>query len=122
LSSWFANLVAVFADPCPSGNQPAALVRRQADRIVQLEETVARQADLIAELQRRLGADSSSSSKPPSSDPPWAKPAPKRSSRTRSERKPGKQPSESGSSRSLADNPNHTVPLEPPAAAAAGRR
>ena len=38
---------------------------------MQLEETVARQADLIAELQRRLGADSSNSSKPPSSDPPW---------------------------------------------------
>ena len=38
---------------------------------MQLEETVARQADLIAELQRRRGADSSNSSKPPSSDPPW---------------------------------------------------
>jgi len=71
LWSWFAHLVAVFADPCPSCNQLAALVRRQADRIVQLEETVARQADLIAELQRRRGADSSNSSKPPSSDPPW---------------------------------------------------
>jgi transposase len=64
-------MFAVFADPCPSCNQLAASIRRQADRIVQLEETVARQVDLIAELQRRLGADSSNSSKPPSSDPPW---------------------------------------------------
>lgn len=104
----------MFADSCPSCDELAALVRRQADRIAQLEETVAQQADLIAQLQRLLGADSSNSSKPPSSDAPWAKPARRRSSRTRSGRKPGKQPGESGSSRSLTDNPNHTVQLEPP--------
>jgi hypothetical protein len=48
-----ANLVAVFADPCPSRSQLAALFR-QADRIVQPEETVARQADLIAMCVRPI--------------------------------------------------------------------
>ncbi|MCA1694269.1 MAG: DUF6444 domain-containing protein [Actinobacteria bacterium] len=54
---------------------------------------IAEQSDRIAELERKLGADSSNSSRPPSLDAPWAKkPAPKRSSRTRSGRKAGKQP------------------------------
>src|SRR5215469_13410744 len=74
----------------------------------------------VAELERRLGADSSNSSRPPSSDAPWAKPARKRSSRARSGRKPGKQPGESGSSRSLTDDPNHTVRLAPDSCQACG--
>jgi transposase len=95
-------------------------IAAQADQIAALERVVsgqadqiAAQADQIAALERRLSADSSNSSKPPSSDKPWAKPARKRSSRTRSGRKPGKQPGESGSSRSLTDDPNHTVRLQP---------
>ena len=60
-----------------------------------------------AELKRQVAADSSNSSRPPSSDAPWAKkPAKKRSSRTRSGRKPGKQPGASGSSRGLVDDPD----------------
>jgi hypothetical protein len=68
------------------------------------------QADRIAELQRRLGADSSNSSRPPSSDAPWDKTrAKKRSSRTRSGRNPG--PRSVGASclpaRPLLDNLTH---------------
>jgi Family of unknown function (DUF6444) len=56
----------------------------------------------VAELERRWVGDSSNSSRPPSSDAPWSKkPATKRSSRSRSGRKPGKQPGASSSSRSL---------------------
>lgn len=67
------------------------------------------QADRIAELERRLGASSATSSRPPSSDPPWAKnPAPKRSSRTRSGRNPGKQPGAASSSRRLVEDPDET--------------
>ena len=87
----------------------------------ELRELVAAQAELIerltarvAELERRLGADSSNSSRPPSSDPPWSKkPAKLRSSRERSGRKPGKQPGDPGVSRSLSDNPDRVVPVEP---------
>ena len=67
-----------------------------------------------AELKRQLGQNSSNSSRPPSSDAPWAKvPAKKRSSRTRSGRKPGKQPGASSFSRSLVDNPDDTREIHP---------
>lgn len=87
----------------------------------ELAELVAVQAELIekltariAELERRLSADSSNSSRPPSSDAPWdKKPAKQRSSRQRSGRKPGKQPGDPGVSRSLSDAPDRVVPIEP---------
>jgi transposase len=65
--------------------QVVELSRRNAE----LEGIVGQQADKIAELERRLGEDSSNSSRPPSSDAPWSKkPARKRSSRTRSDASP----------------------------------
>jgi transposase len=82
--------------------------------LAELRRVVAAQAERIAELERRLSADSSNSSRPPSSDVPWdKKPAKKRSSRGRSGRKAGKQPGASSSSRSLVDDPDDTVVLEP---------
>ena len=62
----------------------------------------------IAELERRLGSDSSNSSKPPSSDPPYRKPQ-RSSSRTSSGRRPGKQPGAGGSTMPLVDDPNETI-------------
>jgi hypothetical protein len=68
------------------------VIAEQADRI-------AEQADRILELERRVGQDSSTSSRPPSLDAPWDKqPAKKRSSRNRSGRKPGKQPGSASAS------------------------
>lgn len=68
----------------------------------------------IAELERQLAADSSNSSRPPSSDAPWIKkPAKKRSSRTKSGRKPGKQPGTSSASRSLTDDPDDRLAIGP---------
>jgi len=82
-----------------------------------VEELVGENSQLRAEnaeLRRRLGQDSSNSSRPPSSDPPWEKkPAPKRSARGRSGRKPGKQPGAPGVSRSLVDDPQESVELAP---------
>ena len=90
-------------------------------RLALVEAAVAERDLLIAglraenaELRRRLGLDSSNSSRPPSSDPPWnKKPAKARSSRKRTGRKPGKQAGDPGVSRSLSDNPNRVVPIEP---------
>jgi transposase len=98
-----------------------ALLERVLARVAELEaalverdRVIAEQGERIAELERRLGKDSSNSSRPPSSDAPWEKkPAKKRSSRGRSGRKPGKQPGASSSSRSLVDDPDETVVIEP---------
>ena len=92
----------------------AELVASQAELIALQAEQIEKLTARVAELERRLAADSSNSSRPPSSDPPWAKkPARQRSSRERSGRKPGKQPGDPGVSRSLSDNPDRRVPIEP---------
>jgi transposase len=98
-----------------------ALLERVLARVAELETVVAErdrviaeQGERIAELERRLGQDSSNSSRPPSSDAPWEKKsAKKRSSRGRSARKPGKQPGAVSSSRSLIDDPDEIVLIEP---------
>jgi transposase len=98
----------------PTYEQLLALVDELSQRNAELERVVAVQADRIAELQRRLGADSSNSSRPPSADLPWEKrAAAKRSSRTRSGRNPGKQPGAEGSSRSLVADPDRVVVISP---------
>ena len=90
--------------------QNAALRAENAE----LKRMLAELSDRVAELERRLSADSSNSSRPPSSDAPWDnKPARKRSSRTWSGSKPGKQPGASSASRSLVEDPDDTVVIEP---------
>ena len=92
-----------------------ALVERLLARVRELElVVVVGQADRIAELERRLGRDSSTSSRPPYSDAPWDKqPAKKRSARSRSGRKPGKQPGGVSVSRSLVEDPDETFEVAP---------
>lgn len=97
----------------PTYEQLSVLVEEMRARNAELERIIAEQADEIAELKRRLAADSSSSSRPPSSDFPWDKPAKKRSSRTRSGRGPGKQPGASSASRSLVDDPDDRLEIRP---------
>lgn len=93
--------------PEPTYDELAELVAVQAR---QIEVLTAR----IAELERRLDADSSNSSRPPSSDSVYTKkPAKARSSRQRSGRKPGKQPGDPGVSRSLSEAPDRLVPIGP---------
>lgn len=65
-----------------------------------------------AELKRRLGQNSQNSSKPPSSDSPFAKPVPK-SLRRKSGRKPGGQPGHRGSTLALVDDPDERKRHEP---------
>lgn len=89
-------------------------VRELESMVVQQERVIAKQADRIVELERRLGQDSSTSSRPPSSDAPWDKqPARKRSSRSRSGRKPGKQPGSASVSRGVVDDPDETFEVAP---------
>lgn len=90
-----------------------ALVEQLLARVAELETALAQRDQRIAELERRFTADSSNSSRPPSSDAPWEKnPAKKRSSRGRSGRKLGKQPGASSVSRSLTDDPDDVIVIE----------
>jgi transposase len=88
-----------------AGLREAVAVRD--DRIALLEARIR-----IAELQRRLDADSSKSSRPPSSDSPYRKPV-RRSSRKSSGRRPGKQPGDPGRTMPLVDDPDETVTCDP---------
>jgi len=91
-----------------------ALVEQLLARVAELETALTQRDQRIAELERQLGADSANSSRPPSSDAPWAKkPAKTRSLRTRSGRKPGKQPGAPSVSRSLVDDPDGVFELAP---------
>ena len=66
----------------------------------------------IVELTARLGQNSQNSSRPPASDSPFVKPAPK-SLRRQSGRKPGGQPGHPGSTLALVANPNERLRHEP---------
>ena len=78
---------------------------RQAERIEQLEAEV-------AELRWQVRQNSRNSSKPPSSDSPFTKPA-VRSLRRKSGRKPGGQPGHPGSTLALVTNPDQRLRHEP---------
>lgn len=94
--------------------QLLARVTELETALAQRDQVIAEQADRIVVLERQVGADSANSSRPPSSDAPWVKkPAKKRSSRTRSGRKPGKQPGSTSVSRSLIDDPDAVFEVAP---------
>lgn len=96
-------------------------------RLAALEAALAQRDLLIAtlqaenaELRRRSGLDSRNSSKPPSSDSPFVKPAP-RSLRRASGRKPGGQPGHPGSTLAQVAEPDEIVVHEPAACSGCGR-
>ena len=95
-------------------DQLLALVEQLRAESSELRRVVREQAEEIAELKRRLAGDSSRSSRSPSLDALWRKkPAQKRSSRSRSGRKPGKQPGALSTSRRLVDDPDEVKEIEP---------
>jgi transposase len=89
----------------------------------ELQSQAAVLADRVAQLERRAGRDSSSSNRPPSSDSPYTKqpPSKDRSLRRRSDRKPGKQPGESGATLAQVSDPDRTVVCPPKRCAGCGR-
>ena len=93
------------ADQRLSYEELAAFAVRQAGQIEQLTAEV-------AELRRQLGLNSRNSSKPPSSDSPFVKPAP-RSLRRKSGRKPGGQPGHPGSTLAQVTDPKKRLRHEP---------
>jgi transposase len=90
-----------------------AKIEQLMARVASLTKSVERQQGEIDDLKAKLGRDSSNSSKPPSSDPPWIKRAPPK---TPSGRKQGGQPGHPGSQRHLLDTSavDALVPHFPP--------
>ena len=75
----------------------------------QLERLSAR----VEELERQARRDSSTSSRPPSSDSPFKKKGSDRSLRERGKRRPGKQPGDPGMTMSLVDDPDERIGCPP---------
>ena len=94
-----------------------ALAVRDA-RIRELKQTIARQAALIAELERRLGLNSTNRSKLPSSDGLTKPPAPKRT--PVKGHKPGGQKGHKGTMRLRSEKPDHVEDHFPHACAHCG--
>ena len=121
------------ADPRPSREELAAENAQLRELVAALQGQVAgltARLDALeaentalraenAELKRRLGLDSRNSSKPPSTDSPFAKPAPK-SLRRKSGRKPGGQPGHPGSTLAQVADPNERLRHEPGRCAGCG--
>ena len=87
-----------------------------AARDAQIEALAAR----VEELERLLTKDSSTSSRPPSSDSPYKKKPKDRSLRGRSGRKPGRQPGAQSSTLKQSDSPDDTVEYGPAACGCCG--
>ena len=73
----------------------------------------------VEELRRRLGKDSSTSSRPPPSDGPYRKPR-DRSLRNKTGRRPGKQPGAQSSTLRQCENPDEIIGCPPPACGCCG--
>jgi hypothetical protein len=105
--------------PKPSYDELAALVVEQAREIERLAELnaglLARVAELearVVELEARLNQNSRNSSKPPSSDSPFVKPAPK-SLRPKGKRRPGRPSGQDGMTLRQVKVPDRVVRHEP---------
>jgi transposase len=107
------------ADPRPSYEDVVAANAELRAVLNQLQTEVTALRAENAELKRQLGMNSQNSSKPPSSDSPFDKPAPK-SLRRKSGRKPGGQPGHPGTTLKLVDDPDEARRHEPGACVGCG--
>jgi transposase len=92
-----------------------------AAQLAARDAQIAALAAQVEEMRRRLDKDSSTSSRPPSSDSPYTKKPRDRSLRGRSGRKPGKQPGAGSSTLRQSPDPGKTVSCGPAACGCCGR-
>lgn len=94
----------------PDGSQPS--YEELASLVVELRGALDAALTRIADLEAQLKQNSKNSSKPPSSDSPFVKPAPK-SLRGKSGRKPGGQPGHEGRTLMRVERPDRVIRHEP---------
>ena len=98
----------------PSAEELSALPHDElAVRLAEAYQLIGRLQARVEELERQVRRDSSTSSRPPSSDSPYRKKPRDRSLRERGKRRPGKQPGDPGTTMSLADDPDERIELSP---------
>ena len=91
----------------PSAEELAALPHEElAVRLAGAYQVIAGLTARVEALERRAGKDSSTSSRPPSSDNPYKKKPVDRSLREKGKRAPGKHPGEPGTTMRLVDDPD----------------
>lgn len=90
-----------------------ALIEELRARNLMLEQQNALLLVRVADLERRLGLDSSNSSKPPSSDGPGQAPRRTKSLRERGVKQPGGQPSHAGKHLKRSDHVDDTIMHRP---------
>jgi transposase len=78
-----------------------------------LSAQVERLSSRVEELERQSRKDSSTSSRPPSSDSPYRKKGGDRSLRERGKRRPGKQPGGPGATMCLVNDPDESIECPP---------
>jgi transposase len=91
----------------------AALLAEAYGVIAEQAALTVRLQGRVEELEQRAGKDSSTSSRPPSSDSPYRKKPRDRSLRERGKRRPGKQPGEPGATMKLVDDPGKRLEFSP---------
>src|SRR5271170_2049782 len=105
----------------PSAQELSALPHAElAARLAEAYRLIGRLQARVEELERRAGKDSSTSSRPPSSDGPYQKKSRDRSLRERGKRRPGKQPGDPGTTMRLVDDPDERLEFPPSACRGCG--
>jgi transposase len=116
LREWVAHLVMMVNGLEDQLDRVQAAARAREEELLREAAAERARADAleqrVEELARRLGRDSSNSSKPPSSDGPYRGPR-DRSLRQRSGRKPGRQPGAPSSALRQSPDPDVVVELPP---------
>jgi transposase len=106
----------------PEGVSREELFAMLAAKDARIDALLVQVGELTAQVQAlvlRLSKDSSTSSKPPSSDGPDRRPR-GGSSRKASGRKPGKQPGDAGTALRLVDDPTERIGIPAPASCSCG--
>jgi len=96
------------------------LIAELAGQVERLTAANERLSARVEELERQARRDSSTSSRPPSSDGPYRKRGADRSLRERGKRRPGKQPGEPGVTMRLVDDPDESFDCPPAACRGCG--